>query len=206
MGECLECLSTHTCGWYNVPELNTHGYGCYNIPEYSTFNTLRTFYECKIQNGSSSWDECPSWILDFECIRYLHEHGCPWTCRWPSVTCDMAAMYGNLKCLRYAHRHGCPWTNMVFVYAYSGYTNSYSEINRDKCAECFIYAFENNCPLEPLLKYYSLNIVETYTKLCKKYRVDAAKRRMLVFNNELMERTKERTEERTKERTKERIK
>ena len=39
-----------------------------------------------------------------ECLRYAHEHGCPWD-EW---TCYCAA-YGHLECLRYAHQHGCPW-------------------------------------------------------------------------------------------------
>ena len=40
-----------------------------------------------------------------ECLRYLHENGCP----WDGWTCIFAAKYGHLYCLQYAHENGCPW-------------------------------------------------------------------------------------------------
>ena len=40
-----------------------------------------------------------------ECLKYAHEHGCP----WDEYTCSFAAGYGHLECLKYAHEHGCPW-------------------------------------------------------------------------------------------------
>ena len=40
-----------------------------------------------------------------ECLKYAHEHGCP----WDEETCAVAAENGQLECLKYAHEHGCPW-------------------------------------------------------------------------------------------------
>ena len=53
-----------------------------------------------------------------ECLKYLHENGCPWDgetcsyavkmdllrCRWDEVPSN-----GRLKCLQYANENGCPW-------------------------------------------------------------------------------------------------
>ena len=39
-----------------------------------------------------------------ECLKYAHEHGCPWD-EW---TCRGAAENGHLECLKYACAHGCP--------------------------------------------------------------------------------------------------
>jgi hypothetical protein len=39
-----------------------------------------------------------------ECIKYLHENGCPWS----EKTCDWAAKSGHLECLKYLHENGCP--------------------------------------------------------------------------------------------------
>ena len=66
-----------------------------------------------------------------ECLRYAHEHGCP----WKADTCTYAARQGRLECLRYAHEHSCPW-------------------DADTCAqaadngqlECLRYARNNGCP------------------------------------------------------------
>ena len=47
-------------------------------------------------------------VLD--CVKYLHEHGCPWnadTCRW-------AASEGHLDCLEYLHENGCPWDDDTY--------------------------------------------------------------------------------------------
>lgn len=41
---------------------------------------------------------------DLECLKYAHEHGCP----WDEETCRLAATNGHLECLQYAHEHGCP--------------------------------------------------------------------------------------------------
>ena len=39
-----------------------------------------------------------------ECLKYAHEHGCP----WDENTCYNAAKNGHLECLKYACAHGCP--------------------------------------------------------------------------------------------------
>jgi hypothetical protein len=39
-----------------------------------------------------------------ECLKYAHEHGCPWN----ENTCLNAAENGHLECLKYAREHGCP--------------------------------------------------------------------------------------------------
>ena len=47
-----------------------------------------------------------------ECLRYAHEHGCPW-----KATRAYAARQGHLECLRYAHEHGCPWKAVTCAWA-----------------------------------------------------------------------------------------
>ena len=39
-----------------------------------------------------------------ECLRYAHEHGCPWD-EW---TCQGAWEDGHSECIAYALEHGCP--------------------------------------------------------------------------------------------------
>ena len=39
-----------------------------------------------------------------ECLKCLHEHGCPWDAR----TCNRAARHANTLCLEYALAQGCP--------------------------------------------------------------------------------------------------
>jgi hypothetical protein len=41
---------------------------------------------------------------DLECLKYLHENGCP----WDEETCYVAALSGHLECLKYAQENGCP--------------------------------------------------------------------------------------------------
>ncbi|XP_050438601.1 ankyrin repeat and SOCS box protein 12-like isoform X4 [Adelges cooleyi] len=40
-----------------------------------------------------------------ECLKYLHENGCPWN----ETTTLNAVSYGHLECLRYAIQNGCPY-------------------------------------------------------------------------------------------------
>ncbi len=55
----------------------------------------------------SIWDKnscaCAASNGQLECLKYLHENGCPWGV-W---TCQ--ARYSNLECLNYARENGCPW-------------------------------------------------------------------------------------------------
>eukprot|EP01113_Clastostelium_recurvatum_P037854 TRINITY_DN5578_c0_g1_i1.p1 TRINITY_DN5578_c0_g1~~TRINITY_DN5578_c0_g1_i1.p1 ORF type:complete len:232 (+),score=12.34 TRINITY_DN5578_c0_g1_i1:12-707(+) len=71
------------------------------------------------------------------CLRYLHEHGCP----WDEDTCKQAAFHGSIASLRYAHEHGCPWdiyTPRAAVYS-------------DNMEEIINYALDNGCPVEMVL-------------------------------------------------------
>jgi len=66
-----------------------------------------------------------------DCMRYAHEHGCPWDV-W---TCSYAARNGHLSCLQYAHDHGCPWNE---------WTCSYAAENGH--LSCLQYARDHGCP------------------------------------------------------------
>ena len=66
-----------------------------------------------------------------ECLRYAHEHGCP----WDRSTCSWAASNGHLECLRYAHENGCPWGENTCYWA-----ACYGQL------ECLRYAYEHGCP------------------------------------------------------------
>jgi hypothetical protein len=46
-----------------------------------------------------------------ECLRYLHEQGCP----WDVLTCLEAAREGHLDCLKYAHENGCPGASRTII-------------------------------------------------------------------------------------------
>lgn len=70
-----------------------------------------------------------------ECLRYAHEHGCPWdSCvPWAAATC------GSLACLSYVHRCGCPWDSRVtWAAAQCG------------SVECPSYAHEHGCEWDGL--------------------------------------------------------
>ena len=41
---------------------------------------------------------------DLECLKYLHENGCP----WHEMTCDIAAKNRHLECVQYCRDNGCP--------------------------------------------------------------------------------------------------
>ena len=66
-----------------------------------------------------------------ECLRYAHEHGCPWS----GDTCREASWTGHLECLRYAHEQGCPWDEKTCTWASLG-----------GHLECLRYAHEQGCP------------------------------------------------------------
>ena len=42
-------------------------------------------------------------MCHLECLKYLHENGCPWN----EGTCSFVALRGHLECLKYAHENGC---------------------------------------------------------------------------------------------------
>ena len=65
-----------------------------------------------------------------ECLKYLHENGCP----WDEKTCSKAAENGQLECLKYAHEKGCPWNE-----------DTCSCANSNGHLECLQYARENGC-------------------------------------------------------------
>jgi hypothetical protein len=72
------------------------------------------------ENGCP-WDEetCSDAATRYiECLKYAHENGCP----WEETTCIQAAIHGNIECLKYAHQNGCPLGNdvcRVTDYSYS---------------------------------------------------------------------------------------
>ena len=70
-------------------------------------------------------------LVHFECLKYLHEKGCPWDWR----TCSYAAWNGHLECLKYAREKGRRWDEMTCLNAAS---NGH--------LECLKYARENGCP------------------------------------------------------------
>jgi|688.fasta_scaffold41578_2 hypothetical protein len=66
-----------------------------------------------------------------ECLKYLHENGCP----WDENVCSNAAYNGHLECLKYLHENECPWDeNICSNAAYNGHL------------ECLKYLHENGCP------------------------------------------------------------
>ena len=66
-----------------------------------------------------------------ECLKYAHEHGCP----WDEKTCMDAADGGHLDCLKYAHENGCPWN-----------TSTCSFAAKNGHLECLKYACAHGCP------------------------------------------------------------
>ena len=66
-----------------------------------------------------------------ECLKYLHERGCPWN----EETCQNAAEKGHLECLKYAHEHGCRWDELTCGAA--AYVNE---------IECLRYAQDHGAP------------------------------------------------------------
>ena len=68
-----------------------------------------------------------------DCLRYLHEQGCP----WDKYTCSEAARGGHLDCLKYAHEQGCPWDDGVIAGAASL-----------QHLDCLNYAMESRCPFD----------------------------------------------------------
>lgn len=66
-----------------------------------------------------------------ECLRFAHQHGCPWDWWTPAL----ASGNGHLDCLAYAHRERCPW-NWV--------TCSWASARGHR--ECLRYALEHGVP------------------------------------------------------------
>ena len=48
-----------------------------------------------------------------ECLKYLHENGCP----WGTYTFYAAVRNGNLECLKYLHENGCSWIEQAKAHA-----------------------------------------------------------------------------------------
>jgi len=93
-----------------------------------------------------------------ECVRYLHELGCPLTsealegaaecgnaeifgfliernCPTELFVCAALALHGRLELLQYAHEHGCPWDERTCAAA-----------AESGCLACLKYAREQGCP------------------------------------------------------------
>ena len=75
-----------------------------------------------------------------ECLKYLHENGCP----WDKETCRYSTWYGHLECLKYLHENGCPLDAVTCANAaYNGQL------------ECLKYLHENSCPWDKETCRYS---------------------------------------------------
>ena len=70
-----------------------------------------------------------SWKWSLECLKYLHENGCPleWQATQDAVT------YGHLECLKYLHENGCDKE----LYGFTPRSNNF---------ECLKYLHNNGCP------------------------------------------------------------
>jgi hypothetical protein len=74
-----------------------------------------------------------------DCLKYLHENGCPWH---PDTT-NVAAENGNLDCLIYAHENGCPWhIDTVNSAAMAGHI------------DCALYASKNDAYYDNTISKY----------------------------------------------------
>jgi len=101
----------------------------FKICDFFTKSTLSWALEKCSERKERFWYAAAK-IGHFECLKYLHESGCPWDER----TCYGAARGGHLECLKYAHEKGCPWDKRTC-----------SEAARVHL-ECLKYAHENGCP------------------------------------------------------------
>eukprot|EP01032_Pedospumella_encystans_P010466 gene10466-12227_t len=66
-----------------------------------------------------------------ECIKYLHENGCP----WDTDAITEAASRGFLDCVTYLHTNGCPWN-----------TYTMKEASYNSHMKCVEYLYVNGCP------------------------------------------------------------
>jgi hypothetical protein len=100
-----------------------------------------------------------------DCLRYLHEHGCPWGFR-ESAEC---AEGGHLDCLQYLHEQGCPldkWT--ITNAAENGHLDCLRYLQEHGCPrddkiiydtaicgklDCLRYLYENGCPWNKDIDY-----------------------------------------------------
>ena len=60
--------------------------------------------ECESEDLTTSATRCAAKNGHLDCLRYLHENGCPWNedATWG------AAENGHMDCLKYLHENGCP--------------------------------------------------------------------------------------------------
>jgi hypothetical protein len=97
--------------------------------------TNKCVLKCLHENGYA-WSKrtCPAIAAygSLECLKYAHEHGCPWN---PTYVGDIAITCGSLECLKYAHENGCMWGAYTF-----------DEPEQCESLECMRYAHEHGCP------------------------------------------------------------
>jgi hypothetical protein len=59
--------------------------------------------------GAGDLEECMMEVAamrgDLEMMKWLKEHGCPWS----ESTTSIASLNGGLRCIQYAVEHGCTW-------------------------------------------------------------------------------------------------
>ena len=96
-----------------------------------------------------------------ECLKYLHENGCPWN----ELTSFKTVKRGHLDCLKYLHENGCPWNEQTCVCA-----DVYDHL------ECLKYAHENGCP-------YPEKLLSTIVKkiLIPKWRASVKSRPIVYY-------------------------
>jgi hypothetical protein len=130
--KCLKYAIDNDCPWKK--------FKCHTITE---TGILVTPQECLKYLNKYPWpNTCEDAVRSgyLECLKYLHENGCPWS----ELTPYRAVGNGNLECLIYLHENDCPWDkNTTAESAYNGHL------------ECLKYAYENGCQLDPFTCNYA---------------------------------------------------
>ena len=152
-----------------------------HIQQAARFGYVEILQYIHLHAPSSIWSDevtrCAAQYNQLACLRFAHEHGCPWNasayysaihhghfeivqyltqeqCPWDTTICAEAAWQGNLKILAYLHEHRCPWDSQtVYRAAMQGHKN------------CFQYAVEYACEVNATaitlaVEYGHLHILE----------------------------------------------
>jgi ankyrin repeat protein len=70
---------------------------------------LQHLYEMKVVFNDISACHVAAARGHLDCLKYLHEKGCPWN----KDTCSYAAEHGHLDCLKYTVENGCAIPNGI---------------------------------------------------------------------------------------------
>ena len=119
------------------------------------FDCLRYIITSNINHGNkcSLNGELCEWAArngDFNCLKYLHENGCPFeNSLWYCVTTRC-----NLDCFKYLYENGCHWRETMIIPIVSG-----------NHLDCLKYLHEKNCKFdEQMLRDYSVAHCREYVK------------------------------------------